>query len=354
MNFRELNRKKNLYLRRLKAKAGKFLFDRKNKNRFTPSQLKTFKKILFLRNDNKIGDMIVNTLAFRELKKQLPQAQIYVLAGGSSAKTIENNRNLSGIFICRKKFWDTLKTGLKLRKEHFDLYIDLDRENIFLTHLLLFLLKPRFAFGFNKTDFKAYNITCPLDFDNNHITAWHSAMFKALRLQKPELNYDLFVPNSLKKEIQKQLSKLPKAKGNIALNAFASSKHRCLTALQVREIAQSMPQYNFILTGPYEQAKQLKQAAGGNNLFTAPQGDIFTSFAVIAVTDLLITPDTCFTHAAAALDKKQICIYKASDKFNLNIWRPLSEKAAILLAPDEFSALPSAEIIKAAQESLGK
>jgi len=352
MSFRELNRKKNLYLRRLKAKAGKFLFETKNKNRFTPSQLKTFNKILFLRNDNKIGDMIVNTLAFRELKKQLPKAKIYVLAGGTSAKVIENNRNVSGIFICRKKFFDTLKTGLKLRKEHFDLYIDLDRENTFLTHLLLFLIKPRFAFGFNKKDFNAYNITCPLNFDDNHITAWHCSMFKALRLQKPQVNYDLFVPNSLKKEIQKQLGKLPKAKGFIAVNAFASSKHRCLSALQIRELAENFTQYNFILIGPHDKAEQLKQAAGGKNLFTAPQGDIFTSFAVIAVTDLLITPDTCFAHAATALDKKQICIYKQSDKANITIWQPLNNKAVILQAPDEFSALPAKEIIQAAQSSL--
>ncbi len=352
MNIRELNRKKNLYLRRLKAKAGKLLFDRKNKNRFTPSQLKTFKKILFLRNDNKIGDMIVNTLAFRELKKQLPHAKIYVLAGKASAKIIENNRNVSGIFTCRKKFLDTLTTGLKLRKKHFDLYIDLDRENTFLTHLLLFLIKPRFAFGFNKKDFNSYNITAPLAFDENHITAWHCAMFKALRLEKPQINYDLFVPNSLKKEVQKQLNKLPKTKGFIALNAFASSKHRCLSALQIRQLAESLPQYNFILIGPNDKAGELKNAAGCKNIFTAPQGDIFTSFAVIAVTDLLITPDTCFVHASAALDKKQISIYKQSDKSNQTIWQPLNSKAVILQAPDEFYALPAAEIIQTATKNL--
>lgn len=352
MNFRELNRKKNIYLRRLKAKAGKCLFDFKNKKRFTPSKLKTFKKVLFLRNDNKIGDMIVSTMAFRELKKQLPNAEICVLAGPASAKVIENNRSVSRIFICRNKFPDILKTGLKLRKEHFDLYIDMDRENTFLTHLLIFLIKPRFAFGFNKDNFKAYNITCGLDFDANHITAWHAAAFKALRLQKPEARYDLFVPNSLKKEIQKFLSKLPTAKGFIAVNAFASSKHRCLSALQIRQTAQSLPQYNFILIGPNEQAERLKEASARKNVFAAPKGDIFISFAVTAVTDLLITPDTCFVHAAAALGKKQICIYKESDKPNQKIWAPISSQTEVIQAPDEFSALPAEEIIKAALKAL--
>ena len=41
MTFREWNRRKNLYLRGLKAKAGKFLFDRKNKNRFKTNRIKT-------------------------------------------------------------------------------------------------------------------------------------------------------------------------------------------------------------------------------------------------------------------------------------------------------------------------
>ncbi len=352
MTFRELNRKKNLYLRSLKAKAGKFLFERKNKNRFTPSQLKTFKKVLFLRNDDKIGDMIAQTMAFRELKKQLPKADLWVLAGENSAKVIENNRNLSNILFCRKKFFSVLRAGLKLRKERFDLYIDMDRENTFLTHMLLYLIKPRFAFGFNKTGFKAYNVTCALDFDKNHITAWHQAVFKALRLQKPAAEYDLFVPNSLKKEALKFLSSLPRAKANIALNAFASSKHRCLSALQIRQMAQSLPQYNFILIGPNEQAERLKEASACKNVFTAPKGDIFKSFAIIAITDLLITPDTAFVHAAAALGKKQICIYKESDKANQKIWAPVAGKSAIIQAPDEFSALPAEEIIKAALKAL--
>ncbi|WP_428066246.1 hypothetical protein [Candidatus Proelusimicrobium volucris] len=40
MTFREWNRRKNLYLRGLKAKMGKFLFDKKNKNRFKTNRIK--------------------------------------------------------------------------------------------------------------------------------------------------------------------------------------------------------------------------------------------------------------------------------------------------------------------------
>ena len=81
------------------------------------------------------------------------------------------------------------------------------------------------------------------------------------------------------------------------------------------------------------------------------KGDIFTSFAVIAVTDLLITPDTCFVHAAAALGKKQICIYRETDEFLL--WGPLGDNFLKVTAHfSDISAMPAEEIIKAALKAL--
>lgn len=81
MTFRELNRRKNIYLRRLKARVVKWLLDKPNPNCFSPKDLPSIRKVLFLRNDNKLGDMIVSTFSFRELKKQLPSVEISV--GGS-------------------------------------------------------------------------------------------------------------------------------------------------------------------------------------------------------------------------------------------------------------------------------
>lgn len=353
MTFREWNRRKNLYLRGLKAKAGKFLFDKKNPNRFTPHQLKTIKKIVFLRNDNKLGDMIVNTAAFREIKKALPKAEITVIAGPASAQIIENNRNISQIMICKKGIWPIIKTGLALRRQKIDLYIDMDRQPTFDTLLLLRLIKPRFSFGFNREGFKAYNLNCKLDLDGSHITAWHQAMLRTLRLEKPEsLSYDLFVPNALKKEALKYFAKLTGAAGNIALNAFAASKHRCLSEEQVKAVAQAFPKHNIILLGRHSQTEPLINRINAKNVFPAPQDTLFMNFAVLAASDLLITPDTAFAHAAAALDKKQVCLYKESDKANQKVWAPLSDKAVIIQTPDEFSELPPDIIINAARQNL--
>ena len=353
MTFREWNRRKNLYLRGLKAKAGKFLFDKKNPNRFTPHQLKSIKKIVFLRNDNKLGDMIVNTVAFREIKKALPKAEITVIAGPASAQIIENNRNISQIIVCKKGLRHIIKTGLALRRQKIDLYIDMDKHPTFDTLLLLRLINPRFAFGFNRGEFKSYNLGCTFDLDGSHITAWHQAMFRTLRLEKPQnISYDLFVPNALKKEALKFLSKLPHKKGHIALNAFAASKHRCLGETQIKALCAALDKYNIILLGQHAKTEVLANRIQANNLFITPQDNLFMNFAILAVSDLLITPDTAFVHAAAALDKKQICICKASDKANQKVWAPLSDKATILQAPDEFSELPWEEIAKATLQKI--
>ncbi len=351
MTFREWNRRKNLYLRGLKAKAGKFLFDKKNPNRFTPHQLKSIKKIVFLRNDNKLGDMIVNTAAFREIKKALPKAEITVIAGPSSAQIIENNRNISQIMICKKALRHIIKTGLALRRQNIDLYIDMDKQPTFDTLLLLRLINPRFAFGFNREDFKSYNITIPFDFKASHVTQWQKQMLKALRLKKEEKfnpKYDLFIPTEAKKASEKFLKTLPPYKKTIIFNPFASSKHRCFSPDQLIRASANFPKANIILVGPQEKI----------NIFSAEEplpsniykisGDLLSKFGVWGIialvnkADLIITPDTYLIHVAASFGKPICAVYAPGDGKS---WYPLTQNHKIETYDKDFALFDITKIL---------
>ena len=68
-------------LRMLRIKLGKWLLD-STTHQAHPLR---YEKVLFLRQDGKIGDYIVSSFVFREIKKQNPNAHIGVVCTQKNA-----------------------------------------------------------------------------------------------------------------------------------------------------------------------------------------------------------------------------------------------------------------------------
>lgn len=322
MGFREWNRKKNLWLRAFKARAALSILDKQNPNCFTPAELPNIRKVLFLRHDNKLGDMIVSTLAFRELKKRLPQAEISVITGPAAAKIIENNPHVSHIFLYKKNLFAVWRLGRRLAREKFDLFIDMDQQNSLETLLLLRLVRPRFAFGFNRQPVKMYNITLPFDFSAHHVTEWHQAVFNTLGLTDGtdfNTSYDLFIPTDARQAASDFLNTLPPESKKIIFNPFAASKHRCFSFEQAKQAAEQFVDAHVILVGPPDDLAIFGEGKTfPANLLKAPSKmcqhyGIWASLALLAEADLLISPDTYIVHAAAALKKTVCALYAPTD-----------------------------------------
>lgn len=354
MDFRAWNRKKNLMLRELKARAARFVLDTANPHKFTLQELPAIRKVLFLRHDNKLGDMIVSTLSFRELKKLLPQAEIFVIAGPAAAKLIENNPYVNHIFLYKKNLHSVWKLGKRLQQEKFDLFIDLDHKPSLESLLLLRLIRPRFAFGFNRGNIRMYNITAPLDFARFHVTQWHQKMMETLGILPPgtafDASYDLFLPQQAQEEAARFLKTLPPGRKTVVFNPFAASKHRCFSFAQAKQAAELLPQANVILVGPPDALNAFGRGEKfPENLFAAPQEicrahGVWTSVALLAQADLLISPDTYIVHAAAAL-KKPLC--SPFTPINQTTWKPYGENF-MLSVPEgtEFNTIDMKQLLK--------
>ncbi len=109
------------------------------------------RKIIVIKND-KIGDMIISTCVFRELKEEYPNSKITVLCSKSNKPIIEKNKFIDNIDVLDyppKNFKDYLaylKFSRKIKNENFDLGIDL-RGGLF-NILLLFFGRVKYKIGF--------------------------------------------------------------------------------------------------------------------------------------------------------------------------------------------------------------
>ena len=103
------------------------LFTKKNQSTF---RVTDSKKVLILKYD-RIGDMIVTTPIFRELKNAYPNCSISVLASVENKDVIKYNPYIDNIFINYKNsLLQDLPKLLMLRRKHFDVCIELEHSVI--------------------------------------------------------------------------------------------------------------------------------------------------------------------------------------------------------------------------------
>ena len=78
-------------LQKLRIRIGKALFDRPPRPSETPLAPQHIKAILFLRQDGKIGDYIVSSFVFREIKKATPHIRIGVICTQANRSLFDQN-----------------------------------------------------------------------------------------------------------------------------------------------------------------------------------------------------------------------------------------------------------------------
>ena len=105
--------------------------------------IKNTRNILFLRYD-RIGDMVITTPVFRELKLAYPEINISVLASKLNRGVLVNNPYVDRIYTNHKNnFLGDLPTILKLRKMKFDVCVEFDHSVIPHAIIRLRIIKPK-------------------------------------------------------------------------------------------------------------------------------------------------------------------------------------------------------------------
>lgn len=356
--IRRLNRIFQDYMREKRLKIGRYIWDRKEKKEKIIEgnfiEKNSINSILFLRYDGKIGDMVINTIMFREIKKQYPNIKIGVVTKGGAKGVIEDNPYVDKIYNYEKSSKKIKELAKEISDEKYDLLIDFSEMLRVNQMMLVNLCKARYNMGLDRKDWKLFDISVDsgVDFQwTEHITQRYLAYLLKLGLdmKKIELSYDIY----LKKDNSKYsdfLNSIVEEK-KVVLNPYGASKHKSFSLETLDKIIKYLKELDIgvILLYFGDKYKELEVLKKENKNLYIPGEilDIEDSAYLISKGDFVITPDTSIVHIASALKKPNISVYPPKGgKFGVDhlVWAPKTEGTNVIFCKDKESKYDEIDI----------
>ena len=304
----------------IKAKILKLVGSKKTVNFY----IKNAKNVLFLRYD-RIGDMIITTPVFRELKSALPHVKITVLASKVNAEVLLNNPYVDQIIINHKNnFFIDLFSLLKLRQQKFDVCIEFDHSVVPHAIIRLKIINPKKVisirkdgrYGVNGNELSMYDVYID-KLKKRHFRDIWLGVLKPFDIEPKSNKYDLFITSKLENQAQNFIKKYP-SKKLIGINLMGAVKGKKIRFSELYQICQELYHQNnniqvVILTSPanFERASQKVKKMELDYVQMSYKTDtILAVAAIISQLDLIITPDTSIVHIASAFNKPLVTIHE--------------------------------------------
>lgn len=365
--LRKINRSIQNWMRPKRLALGKYIWDRKDKKIacFTGKIIEknNIKSILFLRYDGKIGDMVVNTLMFREIKKVYPEIKIGVVTRGAAIDIIKNNPYVDKIYKYEKETAQIKKLAYEIAEESYDLLIDFSEMLRVKEMMFINLCKARINIGLDKKEWNLFEVFLEGERDfkwNDHITARYKAYLEKLGIENPDLNYDVYIDENKKIFIKNFLLTI-KEKKKVVLNPYGASSHRSFSQETLKFIAEYIAEKNaaVIIIFPPDKKNYIedftKKSHCKSIYFIKEAESVQDSAALIEKADLVITPDTSIVHIASAFNKRLIAVYKkdnALSRVNQLVWAPNGENYEMLLCEEDINSFDRETMKKAVDKFL--
>ena len=355
--IKKVNRIFQNYMREKRLKIGKYIWDKKEKTKIIEGdnflEDNNIKSILFLRYDGKIGDMVVNSLMFREIRKVYPNIKIGVVARGAAMDIIKDNPNIDKIYEYHKDRKKIKDLALKIKEEKYDLLIDFSEMLRVNQMMLISLCGARFNIGLNRKEWKLFDLSIESDKDfkwTEHITNRYLAYLVKLGLKKEniDISYDIYLKDEKKYEFFFNEIKENK---KLILNPYGASKHKSFTIETLENIITCLKDKDIAIILVYfgDKYKELEFLEKKYNNIYMPQKieSILDTAILIKKSDYVISPDTSIVHIASALNKKMITVYPPNGgKYGVDhlVWAPKSEYSRVIFCKDKTGTYDEIDI----------
>jgi ADP-heptose:LPS heptosyltransferase len=332
------NKKIKAYLLKLLTNKQKNLFD-----------LKKSKSVLILKYD-RIGDMVVSTPIFRELKLAYPNICISVLASKANKDVIKNNPYIDKIYTNYKNnVFKDLPTLIKLRKKKFDVCIELEHSVIPHAIFRLKIIKPKKIISIHKdgrygvkgSELKLYDYFTEKDKTSHFGKIWLDTLF-FFGVKPRSSSYDFFLGNIERDKAKSFVDSLGK-KIKIGINIEGSFPEKSIQKKELEKICVGLHN-NFnniiivILTAPeklLEKKKIISKLRLDYVVTSYSTETIIDVAALIEQLDLIITPDTSIVHIASSFDKPVVSVHE-NNKDSFRLWSPSSTLSKTVFAKSKY------------------
>ena len=346
--IKKLNRIFQGYMREKRLKIGKYIWDRKDKVKILEGngflEENDIKSILFLRYDGKIGDMVVNSLMFREIKKVYPNIKIGIVARGAAIDIIKDNPNVDKIYEYYKDRKKIKDLALKIKEEKYDLLIDFSEMLRVNQMMLINLCGARINIGLDRKDWKLFDLSIESGKDfkwTEHITNRYLAYLIKIGLKKESINisYDIYLKDEIKYE--DFFNEIKESK-KLILNPYGASKHKSFNIETLENIITYLKDKDIAIILVYfgDKYKELEFLEKKYKSVYIPKKieSILNTTILIKKSDYVISPDTSIVHIASAFNKKMITVYPPKGgKYGIDhlVWAPKSKYNKVIFCKDK-------------------
>ena len=339
--IKKINRIFQDYMRERRLKIGKYIWDRKENSEIIEGdkflENNNIKSILFLRYDGKIGDMIVISLMFSEMKKVYPNIKVGVIARGAAIDIIKDNPNIDEIYEYHKDRNKIKDLALKIKEEKYDLLIDFSEMLRVNQMMLINLCGARINIGIEKENWNLFDISLNVRDYDKHISELYIKILNFLGISNIDSSYDVFSSDYLLKKLDLENKKY------CVFNPYAASKHRSFSNENIEKISKIILEKdyeNLILIGNQDKIKELKKLniSKENKVKVIETKGMSEVAELIKGADLVVSPDTSIVHLGRAFNKKMICIYRkelGKEDKNSILWGPNSKRAKVIFVEEK-------------------
>jgi ADP-heptose:LPS heptosyltransferase len=306
-------------------------------------------KVLFLRPEKKIGDMVISLPVFDGLKKNYPHIRISVLGSPKNKALIKDDPRFDRVFMYRKNVWRDFRELLAIRREKYDCVVDLICDDS-VTALFLSQFctpgKPRIGVG--KTGHRRY-----YDFNYHHLKGSSGHVIDGTLKLLNAFGIDVSTIDAyatpyvdqasfdLADRYLESVSNGDSRGFRIGFNLSAGAASRTWAIDKSRElvgkILSSSDDYSVILlNAPWERSRadEVKRAFDKRVYQIPPELNLTQVSALVSRLDMLISPDTSMVHVARAFKVPVVGMYCSCD-WNFLFWKPYGQETGAVLSGNE-------------------
>ena len=277
----------------------------------TTPDIHTLTNILIMRCEGSLGDAILSTCCFREIKRINPRIKITVACFGLAYEFLKQNPYIDELFQlpikthirCHQRWPSLIWAGLQLRKKHFDLVIDSSCKLAWNWRFCKWLA------GSGRV-LDAFHVPSLWPHPDQHASQHETNILKILGITNPSSDYDLPGHPQAQLYIRNILSQL-KIEKYILLNPAGSIAARCFQPKTLERLHSLLASCHLpiVLPSVPSQTQYWENACKNLKIHVVQTPTVFDLIELVQNSVLVITPDTSVLHIASGFQKPTLAFY---------------------------------------------